>query len=81
MNASLRMAVLSLSVLGLSACAGMEARSTYVPEPQEPSIMDQDAAYIARVERIARQRGIEVQWVNPPTKSASQLAQEAGQPR
>lgn len=81
MNASLRMAVLSLSVLGLSACAGMEARSTYVPEPREPSIMDPDAAYIAQVERIAQRRGIEVQWVNAPTKSARQVAQESGEPK
>lgn len=81
MNASLRMVVLSLSVLGLSACAGMETRSTYVPEPKPPSIMDADEEYIAYVERIARRRGIEVQWVNIPRKSAQQVAQESGQPK
>ena len=33
MNASLRMAVLSLSVLGLAACAGTEVKTAYT-EPK-----------------------------------------------
>lgn len=81
MNASLRMAVLSLAVLGLAACAGTQARSTYVPEPKTPSIMDGDEEYMAYVERIARRRGIEVVWVNLPRKTAEQVAQESGQPK
>ncbi|MBU8975123.1 MULTISPECIES: hypothetical protein [unclassified Lysobacter] len=80
MNASLRMAVL-LSAVGLSACAGMEAKSTYVPEPRSPSIMDADEEYMAYVERVARRRGLEVVWVNLPRKSAAQIAQESGQPK
>jgi hypothetical protein len=78
MNASLRMAVL-VSVLGLGACAGMESKSTYVPEPRTPSIMDDDDTYIGYVERIARRRGIEVVWVNTPKKTAEQIAQVSGQ--
>ncbi|HEY5803726.1 MAG TPA: hypothetical protein VIT90_08560 [Lysobacter sp.] len=78
MNASLRMAVL-VSVVGLAACAGMESKTTYVPEPKTPSIMDDDDAYISYVERIARRRGIEVVWVNTPKKSAEQIAQATGQ--
>jgi hypothetical protein len=80
MYASLRMAVM-LSALGLSACAGMESKSTYVPEPRDPSIMDADEKYMAYVERVARRRGLEVVWVNIPRKSADQIAQESGQPK
>lgn len=78
MNASLRMAVLSLSVLGLAACAGTEVRPAYT-EPKQPSIMDDDEAYIAYVERVAKRRGIEVVWVNTPRKTAEQVAQETGE--
>lgn len=77
MNASSRMAVLALSVLGLAACAGMESKSTYVPEPRPPTIMDADEAYIAYVERVARRRGLGVVWVNVPRKTADQVAQES----
>lgn len=79
MNASLRMVVL-LSAVGLSACAGMESKSTYV-EPRAPSIMDTDEAYVGYVERVARRRGLEVVWVNVPRKTAEQVAQTTGQPR
>jgi hypothetical protein len=71
------MAVLSLSVLGLAACAGTGTKSTYV-EPKAPSIMDNDDAYVAYVERTARRRGIEVVWVHVPHKTAEQVAQETG---
>lgn len=74
MNALLRTAVLSLSVSGLAACAGMQARSdaAFVPPQRAPSIMDNDEAYIARVEQIARRRGIEVVWINLPRKHVKQ---------
>ena len=75
MNALLRTAVLSLSVLGLAACAGMHERSdsTYVAPQRAPSSMDSDEVYMAQVERIARLRGIEVIWVNMPRKSVARL--------
>lgn len=77
MNASCRMAVLSLAVLGLAACAGSQTKTTYVPEPKPPSIMDNDEAYMNYVERVARRRGIEVVWVNLPRKTADQVVAEA----
>jgi len=77
MNASCRMAVLSLAVLGLAACAGTQTKTTYVPEPKPASIMDNDEAYMDYVERVARRRGIEVVWVNLPRKTADQVAVEA----
>lgn len=72
MNASLRIGVLSLSVLALAACAATEDRSTYVEparvsSPGEVRVV-KDEAYVAYVERVARRRGIFVQWVNTPTK-------------
>ena len=75
MSASLRMAVLSLAVLGLSACAGMETK-TASTDTRDPSIIDQDTDYISRVEEIARRRGVEVNWVNPPTMSERQIAHQ-----
>lgn len=70
MNALLRTAVLSLSVLGLAACAGMQERSdsTYVAPQRAPSLLDDDHAYVTRVESIARRRGIQVVWVHVPRK-------------
>ena len=41
--------------------------------------MDNDEAYIAYVERVAKRRGIDVVWVNTPTKSAEQVAKETGE--
>jgi len=72
MKAPLRIAVLSLSVLGLAACTSSMDKSAYVEpdrvmDPGEVRI-ERDAAYIDYVERTARRRGIYVQWVNPPTK-------------
>lgn len=70
MNAYVRAAVLSLSVLGLAACAAMDQKSgaAFVAPPRAASVMDSDEAYMAAVERIARRRGIEVVWINVPRK-------------
>ncbi|GAA4868896.1 hypothetical protein [Luteimonas vadosa] len=72
MNASLRIGVLSLSVLGLAACASTDNRSAYVEPAKVSNPGDvrivRDEAYIDYVERNARRRGIHLQWVNVPTK-------------
>lgn len=70
MNARLCTTVLSVLVLGLSACAGMHEKpdSAYVAPQRSQSTMDADEAYMAAVERIARRRGIEVIWVHAPRK-------------
>ena len=60
MNAKLRVAMLSLSVVMLSACTTMDERSSASPPPTP------EERYVAEVERIARIRGIEVVWVNQP---------------
>jgi hypothetical protein len=64
------MAVLSASILGLAACASTAEKTTgYVPAPkvQATTAVDDDL-YMARVEAIARRRGIDLTWVNPPFK-------------
>lgn len=52
-------------VIGLVGCATTSetARTRATPE-----IMQTDAAYVARVEQLARARGIAVTWVNAPQK-------------
>ena len=72
MRIAIRTVVLPLSVLGLSACAGMheKADTAYVAPQRASSIIDDDELYVARVEQIARRRGIEVVWVHIPRKRA-----------
>jgi hypothetical protein len=64
------MAVLSASILGLAACASTEEKTTgYVPAHKvQATTLENDEAYMARVEAIARRRGIGLTWVNPPRK-------------
>lgn len=37
-----------------------------------------DKAYVAAVERTARDRGVRVQWVNPPTKRVAAVSSNEG---
>lgn len=70
MNGSIGMAVAVVATLGLAGCASMDektARAAPAPVPGHATI-EQDDAYVAQVERIARRRGIQVQWVNVPTR-------------
>ena len=41
-----------------------------VPEPNRsaPNALVENAEYIAYVEELARRRGVDVQWVNPPVR-------------
>ena len=58
------------ATLVLSACAssgGMASAPVGAAPLQGDRIMT-DAEYVAGVERAARERGVEVQWVNPPQK-------------
>ncbi|MDQ3205809.1 MAG: hypothetical protein M3Q40_04760 [Pseudomonadota bacterium] len=79
MNIKSRIALVSLVVAGLSACASTDDRAMYstpAPAPAPASSIDADAAYIAYVERIARRRGIDVVWVNIPRKKVEPAALE-----
>jgi len=48
----------------------MQEKSTYAAESRVvgPDGQAVDEAYVANVDYIARQRGVEVRWVNMPTK-------------
>lgn len=71
MNALFRVVVLSSAAAGLAACATTPPVASHATEPAAASrqvrIVNDDA-YIAYVERVARRRGVIVQWVNPPTR-------------
>lgn len=70
-------AVVSLLSIGLLGCANTGTRLAYVA----PAAVDGEAVaetrmvprseYIAEVEKLARQQGVRVHWVNPPTKRVS----------
>ena len=74
MNTMLKVAVVSVGSLLLSACASTQ----YVTQASQPAAQpaapvqsskgDTDSRYVAVVEHIAKQRGTRVVWVNPPKK-------------
>lgn len=69
MSRMLRMTMLSIFVSGLAACASTGHGIAQSPPPQAKlGTVSTDSEYMGRVEQIARRRGIEVQWVNPPSK-------------
>lgn len=74
MQASARWAVLLLLSVALSACASMDAQTA---RASPGSVVDQsdDQAYVARVEQLARQRGITVVWIHPPGKSTDKFSE------
>ena len=76
MNACVRAVVLGFAVSWVSACTGMHQKSdaAFVPPPGSPATLDDDALYIARVEQIARRRGIGVVWVNAPSRPVARKA-------
>jgi hypothetical protein len=53
----------TLAMAASSGCSSMHDKSAM----SRPMDID-DAAYVARVERTALNRGVSVRWVNPPTK-------------
>ena len=76
MKAAFGFAFLSLTIVAMAGCASMEPRSEAAPEARA---LTAEEAYIARVEQIARRRGIHVTWVHLPKfdgKARATLAQE-----
>lgn len=57
--------VLLASILG-TACASRAPRAAATPV--QDGFPGLDTGYIGQVERKARQRGLHVQWVNPPRR-------------
>lgn len=70
-------AVVSLLSIGLLGCTSTGTRLAHVA----PAVVDSGAVtetrtvpraeYMAQVEKLARQQGVRVHWVNPPTKRVS----------
>lgn len=72
MKAMSRIALISVAAAGLAACASMDdGRASLSPETRTIS---PDQAYMSRVETIARRRGIDVTWVNPPVTEETLVA-------
>lgn len=68
MKAYLRISLTVAALLLLSACASTQ-KTAYGDAPtRKVETMVQDHLYVATVEKIARQRGTRVVWVNPPKK-------------
>lgn len=59
----------TVAVLGLSGCASTHDRMAV--ERAQPLTPEQ--AYIAKVERVAARRGLQVIWVNPPKTARENL--------
>ena len=70
MKAFLSFTVVSLAMLLLTACAS--TGTAYEKAPAQHESVVTDNAYVAVVERIAKQRGTRVVWVNPPSKRVVQ---------
>ena len=69
MKATHLASVLAVSAVVLAGCASQnEAARANIPHDID------DAAYVAAVDKVARDRGIEVRWVNPPQKRVPEAA-------
>ena len=76
MKTLLRITTLSFGLLLLVGCASTQ-KTTYRDTAPQQQIMEytgHDARYMAMVEDMARERGIQVVWVNPPRKQAPTVA-------
>lgn len=73
MPSFLRTTVL-LSACALAACASSSPRLADAPSREvrmqsvQPLRITTDHAYIAKVNREAQRRGLQVQWINPPVR-------------
>lgn len=69
MNARLRIAVLSLSALGLVACASTPDSASVKPSTYPHYRFVQDTEYISAYEQVAQRRAfVRVNWVNLPMR-------------
>ena len=67
--------VVAIAGLSLSGCKTMD-ESAYVPPAAKPAStgtqyaprIEENEAYIAKVESMARRRGVTVRWVHKPVK-------------
>lgn len=74
MKTLLRITTLSLGMLLLVGCASTQKTTYRDARSQAVGYTGHDARYMSIVENTARQRGIQVVWVNPPKKKAPTVA-------
>ena len=76
--ATSRIALVAVTTLLLAGCASMRDDGTaYVapaPSASSQQTVQTDDAYMQKVEQQARIRGIDVTWINPPTKRVKAVA-------
>ena len=77
MQTHTRILFMTLAVATLAACSGTQEKSSYsaATRVEAPSNLTVDDVYVNRVEYLARQRGVEVHWVNMPTKHLATTTQ------
>jgi hypothetical protein len=70
MKSTIAASLFALSMLVLGGCSTMHDKSSMA----QSSVSVDDQVYVARVEQAARDRGVQVRWINPPQKRvANQL--------
>lgn len=62
--------IVPAAVALLAGCASGSASLA----KRQPSQMDVDSVYVGTVEAIAKRRGVEVRWVNPPREADRKVA-------
>lgn len=71
MNSLLRCCIVATAALGAAACASHGVVGYAPTAASGPVKFTGDAEYTGAVEQLARRRGVEVHWVNPPVKRTS----------
>lgn len=71
MKSMIRLAAAAAATCLLAGCATSQEQASYTAPERAPGAVVTDDAYVAYVERVARRRGIDVQWVNVPTRRQS----------
>lgn len=67
MNLPTSLIAVACSALVLGGCAAQPKRVA-ASAPEASSVYAVDGVYVALVNQEARRRGVQVQWVNPPSK-------------
>lgn len=70
MSRMTKLGLVVAAVATLGACSSMHDKSAMAAQPENAKVvgLQTDAQYVNRVERLARERGIALTWVNPPAK-------------
>jgi len=71
MNSLLRCAIVAAAALGAAGCASPGYPGYASTAASDPAEFTRDAEYTGAVEQLARRRGVEVHWINPPVKRTS----------